>query len=1156
MDETYFKKNRLRIVCIIVFLLPLIGAGTRRTLDQVNNDVSDWLPNSFQETVDYAWFMEHFPNEQFILISWEGCTLDDPRVEEFAERLIPSASTDEGGELPPEGERVFRSVATGPRLISELQERYANLTEAQVMNRLKGSLLNWEEEDPANPYDWVTRRPEVVQTCIFVTVDREAVKGKELKETLAEVRQIAREIGAPDNPIELPEEEPESNLIVRAAGAFKLAVSEIVFGRNPTTDGVILGGPPVDNDAINIEGEYTLWRLAGFCAMISLGLAMLCLHSFRLTIMVFWIALLGAGMAIASVFFTGQTCDAVLLSMPALVLVLGMSGAIHIVNYYHDAIAEGGLEGAPGRAVKHALFPCTMASLTTALGLGSLCVSNVLPISKFGVYSAIGVLATLPLLFLYLPSMLSYFPSKKFAQLHAGAGALAPKETRILRFWRWLGGHVIDHNIAVSLTCGAIMIVLAVGLGKIQTSVKLMELFSKDAEIIAHYKWMEGQIGPLTPMEILLRFDNMECDLSTSERMMLVEEVGLAIERDLGDSVGGAFSAATMSPPLDGLRRGGLGDTFRRVGMDATLDGARPEFHEYIAVEGDVSLSELGIDPVVLEQLNDNDLRMLKDVERRNRSQPLAGFEPDSEELAEVDGLIREWQSQNGEDLWRISTRVWSLKKDIDYAKFVGDLEQVVTPTVQSFLIRNGHVDPDYKLVSNAADPEFGVSVLYTGLVPLVYKTQHVLLSSLTSSLLTAFILICIVMMIVLKSPSAGLLSMVPNMFPVIIIFGFMGWSHDLFALFNRPGILVDIGTMMTSTVALGVAVDDTMHFLTWFRDGLDRGMTRKQAAMLAYERCASAMTQTTLIGGLGLASFGLSTFTPTQRFGVLMLALLFVALIGDLIFLPSLLTGPLGRIFDPNKSKKKRQRKASLQEKALGNDLAAGTSDSSTQEADSGSNDSTGEQQDAAPPPEIEPPGEPDGEPHLTPEPAPALEPAFEPARPRKLAPTAISPTESDSSSAGSGIDAAGLLDETTSATQETPEDGDSRLSAPSSTSTSSSARRRRRRRKKPGSGSNGQISSKEGALTSPNGTGSKNGEVATRNGNKSGLSGERTPSSPSSGGSPARNGAIRENEEANRTPDQTSGSSNNGNNTTPKRRRRKRKRRSSTASPNGDSK
>jgi hypothetical protein len=67
-------------------------------------------------------------------------------------------------------------------------------------------------------------------------------------------------------------------------------------------------------------------------------------------------------------------------------------------------------------------------------------------------------------------------------------------------------------------------------------------------------------------------------------------------------------------------------------------------------------------------------------------------------------------------------------------------------------------------------------------------------------------------------------------------------------------------------------------------------------------------MTQTTAIGGLGLFVFALSTFTPTQRFGVLMLTLLLAALIGDLIMLPALLAGPLGRFLSPRPTKQRQE--------------------------------------------------------------------------------------------------------------------------------------------------------------------------------------------------------------------------------------------------------
>jgi uncharacterized membrane protein YdfJ with MMPL/SSD domain len=143
-------------------------------------------------------------------------------------------------------------------------------------------------------------------------------------------------------------------------------------------------------------------------------------------------------------------------------------------------------------------------------------------------------------------------------------------------------------------------------------------------------------------------------------------------------------------------------------------------------------------------------------------------------------------------------------------------------------------------------------------------------------------------MMILLRSTTAGMVSMVPNVFPIVLVFGFMGWR----------GILVDIGTMMTASIALGVAVDGTLHYLTWFQRGLADGLDRFAAIRSAYQRCGTAMVQTTLIAGIGLSVFGFSTFAPTQRFGILMLALLVAALLGDLVLLPALLAGPLGSVF------------------------------------------------------------------------------------------------------------------------------------------------------------------------------------------------------------------------------------------------------------------
>ena len=136
---------------------------------------------------------------------------------------------------------------------------------------------------------------------------------------------------------------------------------------------------------------------------------------------------------------------------------------------------------------------------------------------------------------------------------------------------------------------------------------------------------------------------------------------------------------------------------------------------------------------------------------------------------------------------------------------------------------------------------------------------------------------------IVQRSIVTGLLSMLPNIFPIVVVFGIMGWMD----------IPLDIGAVMTASVALGIAIDDTLHFLSWFRREKGLNQSSEQAVRSAMKHCGRAMIHTTFICGLGLLVFAFSDFIPTQRFAWMMLALLTTALIGDLLFLPAMLVQP-----------------------------------------------------------------------------------------------------------------------------------------------------------------------------------------------------------------------------------------------------------------------
>ena len=170
----------------------------------------------------------------------------------------------------------------------------------------------------------------------------------------------------------------------------------------------------------------------------------------------------------------------------------------------------------------------------------------------------------------------------------------------------------------------------------------------------------------------------------------------------------------------------------------------------------------------------------------------------------------------------------------------------------------------------------------------MVYKAQHQILRDLSISFVTAFIFISIILMVVLGSVRTGLIAMIPNVFPPLVVFGTMGWL----------GRSIEIGSVMTASVALGIAVDDTIHFLTWYRRGTLEGLSRYASIRYAFEHCAKAMIDTSLICGLGVAPFLFGVFMPTVNFALLLCVMLFTALVGDLILLPAILAGPAGMLF------------------------------------------------------------------------------------------------------------------------------------------------------------------------------------------------------------------------------------------------------------------
>ena len=223
--------------------------------------------------------------------------------------------------------------------------------------------------------------------------------------------------------------------------------------------------------------------------------------------------------------------------------------------------------------------------------------------------------------------------------------------------------------------------------------------------------------------------------------------------------------------------------------------------------------------------------------------------------------------SSAGDELWRIAAQA-RLMSEADYGPLIDQIDAAAAAALAD-VPGAGHV--------------------VTGTVPLFLRTQEAVLESLVRSFALAFGLIALVLMVLLRSVFGGLVAMVPNLLPVGLVFGLISWC----------GQRVDIGTMITASVALGVAVDGTLHLLTWFRRGLGEGLDRRTATAEALAHCGPAMWQTSLAVGLCLLALMPAELLLVSRFGWLMASLIGAALVADVVLLPALLAGPLGMILE-----------------------------------------------------------------------------------------------------------------------------------------------------------------------------------------------------------------------------------------------------------------
>ncbi len=215
---------------------------------------------------------------------------------------------------------------------------------------------------------------------------------------------------------------------------------------------------------------------------------------------------------------------------------------------------------------------------------------------------------------------------------------------------------------------------------------------------------------------------------------------------------------------------------------------------------------------------------------------------------------------------------------------FVDSSLQITRVSVQMANIGTNDIErilKDFEPRVDSIFPPDKYDVHLTGTSVVFLKGTDYLVKNLFSSLLLAIVAITMLMALIFSSARMIIISLIPNIIPQIITAGMMGYF----------GISIKPSTILIFSIALGISVDSTIHFLSRYRLQLKHNNWRiKESVLGALQETGYSMIYSAIVLFFGFSMFTLSSFGGTEALGYLVSVTLFVALFSNLFVLPSLL--------------------------------------------------------------------------------------------------------------------------------------------------------------------------------------------------------------------------------------------------------------------------
>jgi predicted RND superfamily exporter protein len=521
-------------------------------------------------------------------------------------------------------------------------------------------------------------------------------------------------------------------------------------------------------------------------------------------------------------------------ALPVFLISIGVADGIHMFSEYRENRIEGlPREKAVCLMLDKLALPVTMTSITTAVGFLSLTVSDIVPILTFGIFVAVGTLLAMVLSLIFIPALLMVLPEKVSAS-QEGSGTdenlsrgvhqvnfmdrLFQKSLDVMTAW------VLRNARPVLLAALAISAISIYGLSQVKVESSLESYFQADAPLVIANRAMEKMSGSRT-INIVITKTGEEEPWKNPDNLKVVEE-----------------------------------------------------FQEFLANEPRVkrTLSLVDLIKRISYAFNEN---------RKEFNRLPNGFEfLESEEIFEENG-----QTVKRTVKREISGRDLIAQYLVLYENSGGDvLSDVVDSEYLNInlavTISSNSTTEEEKLLQSIEDyavrqfPQ-GFSMTSSGMVPINVATSNEVVTSQIRSLSGSILAVFLMLALIFRSVSRGLMGMIPLVFTVLFNFGVMGFF----------GVHLDIGTALVSSIVIGIGVDYSIHYLSRMFHELADGLELHDAISNTVRRSGKAITSNAVTVGFGFLALSVSEFLPLVTLSWMIWLTLNISALATMILIPAL---------------------------------------------------------------------------------------------------------------------------------------------------------------------------------------------------------------------------------------------------------------------------